>query len=574
MRLRHIGYGIFVSTAAIIGGTLWYDRPDHMIKLEDRLELRLGYAERCLATQYGAVDPYLSTRTAFEPAIVGYESNTFFYADRANPTNQIQTNYAIIGARVVTGLSWTIPASFTVIPPGYIGNVIAYDYTNRFYIGAWSNAVVSGFVGSQYVGRNGTYSNDTSINSYSRGYLFKKIGGGFFDYFTYDALGTVFSGESGQSLTRQLLPWCNDVPAVGTSTTQYPVVVMTNRAAYVDHPLFTVEPVFGWPTLSIADPWAVEMGIIDKGLFGDIWSTPINATAVVTKAQIFDSLLWADQTRTATSISVTAVSFIDSNYFGAASYPATTNLLIDVPALMASIGGYSTNYAPFFDVWLFPDMKATRVSLALRYARAGFYPSRELFEMRYKALHALKTTLGADLSWYRGEPVNYYVWQGTGATWAAAVANTVLVESATADLAPFCLTMGSRDAADHYTFRAARRSGVLKVGCVNTNTESALAFYAYAIPPPMAFALTTNIQASAFYAYGEAGAVTNYALFDTATAAYRSNAVSSVALGMADPLTAICDEPADIGASTVRGYYIDGQSAMVDWQFRYCTNSL
>jgi hypothetical protein len=584
MRLRHIGYGIFVSTAATIGTVLWYDRADHMIKLEDRLELRMGYSERCLATQLSrVVDPSMSTVVGYEPAIIGYETNTFFYADPANPTNQIETNYAIIGPRAVTGLNWSLPAEaynpFAVRPPAYSSRIFDYDYTNKFIYGGWSNAVVSGFTGS-YAARNGTYSNNTSINSYTRGFLFKKVGGGFFDYFTYDDHATIFSGTSGQELTRAMLPWFNELPAVSVSVTnQFPVVVMSNlnASAIVDHPLFTVEPYVGWPTLSIMDAWAMEMGTIDGGLLGEIYTGVLGTTSPVSEFAINHSLLWGSQEFTATNETITATSFIDSNYFGVASYAHPTNLLIDVPALMASIGGYSTNYYGYFDPWLFPDTKLTRTMLFLRYARAGFYPSRELFEMRYKAIQALKTTLGADLSWYRGEPVNYYVWQGTGATWAAAVANTALVESATADLAPMCLTMGRRDAADFYTFRAVRRSGVLRVGVINTNTESALAYYAFAgtaLNPPDSI-LTTNLQARTFYDYGEGLTVSNYCLFDSdLTAAYRSNAVSSVAIGSADPLSVLCAEPVDVGASTVRGFYVEGQSAMIDWAFRHCTNSL
>jgi hypothetical protein len=602
MRLKHIGYGIFVSTAATIGTVLWYDRPDHMIKLEDRLELRMGYAERCLATQIShAGDPYISTVTAYEPGTVGVETvtfsypdpldptnqlvgirtNTFFIPDPADPTNQIERPYSIIAPHVVTGLAWYPPSSCIVIPPGSAGTVVSYDYSNRFYIGAWSNAIVSGFVGSQYLGRNGTYSNNTSINSYTRGFLFKKVGGGFFDYFTYDGHATIFSGTSGQELTRAMLPWFNDLPAVGTSTTQYPVVTMTNRFDYVDHPLFTVEPFSGWPTLSIMDSWAVEMGIIDKGLFGEFITTPANSTSVVTRFQIYNSLLWGDRYIKATNELITPIYLAPSN-FNIEAFGSPTNLALDVPGLMTNIGGVSSNLFGFSPLWLFPDIRVYRSGFWVNYARLGFQPSRALFEMRYNAVQALKTTLSWSTVWRRAETTNFYIWQGTGSNWAEAVAGAGLVASYGLDgFSPMCMTMGRRDSASAYTFRAARRSAFLAASCINTNTQSALAFYAqggtyYEFPIPWSWSiLTTNLQANTFFNYGEAGTVSNYCRIDNAlTMATRSNAVSTVALGGNSPLTEICDEPIAIGASTAKGYYIEDGEIMIDWAFRHCVNSL
>jgi hypothetical protein len=292
---------------------------------------------------------------------------------------------------------------------------------------------------------------------------------------------------------------------------------------------------------------------------------------VVTRFQVYNSLLWGSRSISATNESITPV-YIASNHFNTAAFANPTNLALDVPGIMTNIGGVSSNLFGFSPLWLFPDIRVYRSGFWVNYARRGFQPSRALFDMRYNAIQALKTTLGSGLSWQRAEPTNYFVWTGTGSTWSAAVGNAAISASAGADLAPMCFTMGRRDAADLYTFRAVKRSASLLVGCINTNTPSALAYYARAstgfAPPPGVSLLTTNVQAVAYHDYSEGLTETNYCRFSTdLTAAYRSNAVSSAVLGDADPLAVTCDQPVDVGASTARGFYIDAQAAMVDWDF-------
>lgn len=625
--LRNSVVSIIVGT--VIGTSLWFDRTDNQVQIQDIIELKQGYVERCLATQWaygGSLDP---APTPKQMHITGDDALSY-YPSTTNlidppPTKKYVNVELQDGINLQSDLAYNwLGLAFRTAPPSYTHTYNEYDCDNKYILGLYKTITVNGFV-------DGPDPYYQGWSMYNTTYTIRDYSGGQFNYTNNDGIGMyytkdlMFFGDYNSSLSfahKQFYPKisapviCEDYyfmyePVTNNSVTitvgslfydRYitnivngvPVITTVNatNALYSAPVLTSAVTTVGWATVNKIPSYNQFIKPIDDGLLGRISPWLEGCTFLFTS--LFRPSAQYTEGGECTPFAGGSLGydswFIDPAKYGLDNITNAAQLNYDMSALWTTLAftnrmWYSnyTEYVAFTDNNIATNTSSeTMYPTTIEQGSNAFKITQKMLTERYQAIQKLKTSVihgftfpslqvgyYDNYQWMPDIPTNQFVVYGTGNSYANALAACTNYTYSTVTGAPHCYGLVRRISPTNWRIEGYKRSGYLNNLCINSNTQSKIIYYAKSFKPTWIGPYPP--ESVTYYNFGNPLVEDYFKIIQTDGGyAYRTNAVSNVLIGNNDPKASLPSQPTSDGKYTIKGFMVNDALMTAEWDFQYC----
>lgn len=600
-----------------ISSTLWFDRTNDDIEIQDIIEIREGIIERCLATQFNEDNgryhtqyapplDYINTWTNVKTYSLesdGFETDeNLIYYESIPAANVVSNAYSAVYSTVqsVEAGNYTTYSYNSQVyknnPPRTPHASREYNYNERYILGQYDQFVVSGFTGD-YEDLNDTYVFYALVNGT---YTYKGAG---LNHITYTHLETTFS-DYVNNFVKPFAPWItvtgleqNPTVTKGDLMFKTPLTPPDEPTIsdYIiqDAPLITTTPVTNFPIRNRIGTYTEEIGFIDKTLVGDILigEKDNEGYYVAFRSMFYGPFVYPSMTPISdffggTSDYTKYGFYIAQSKWNVDTYSNTRSDLLIVPtsfwdsiALDGDVVStvVMSNSNPIGTAYGFGDNKLDVVEdESITIAQNSHSITKTMLTQRRKALSWFDTILlgatGVDLvrtvKWDVNEEDNGRIASGYGPTFLQAKDDAITNETTfVSNTAPYAYNLAIKIADDNFYFEYGSVKNRIRCDYIYPELKCDVSYYAYSNVKSGLTSSSNNY--SLFNSFDVAMVQDKFVIVENDGAeAYRSSCMSGTI--DADPLFELCVEPANIGDRQAKSFQALDMDVMAKFTMEHC----